>query len=273
LTDGELYYHGFDPTKQNLDPDRDHLPNRYERKYGTNPFSKDTDGDGISDADEVFSYPHILNPLKPDAEKLLSKIPNVEAKLWPWFGLKVKKIDPDELVIYSGYISPDDPLVQYYAKHTKIKWKDGDGRLFVDGKKFFLKYDIEKARLVLQYKEGWQPFNAAYMLSHGREGICQDAGIMSCSVLKASGYPSIYVYGWWRGKGHAWTETYINGKVYVVNFNDVILREKAYSEKGFSPMEMWDDDVYRQQIRGQGYGIAWYDARHEYDSEWYKVYV
>ena len=50
--------HCFDPFDENdpngdADPDGDHLPNAREAKFGTNPFVADTDGDGLSDAEEV----------------------------------------------------------------------------------------------------------------------------------------------------------------------------------------------------------------------------
>ena len=49
---------GFDPLDDespnvDADPDGDHLPNVREASLATNPFSADTDGDGLSDADEV----------------------------------------------------------------------------------------------------------------------------------------------------------------------------------------------------------------------------
>lgn len=50
------------------DPDADGLTNLEEFQYGTNPFSADTDGDGISDYDEVKLYgsnPTVSNNLAP----------------------------------------------------------------------------------------------------------------------------------------------------------------------------------------------------------------
>jgi hypothetical protein len=191
----------------------------------------------------------------------------VEAKLWPFFTEeRINLNNPnaqDMFVIYGGYIAPNDPLVKYYAAHTKIKWTDhGHGQLFIDGERFFLKYDYEKM------ESGGQPFNPAYMLSHGRQGICIDAAIMSCSVLKAKGYPSIVVAGTVKPDlGHSWTETYINGRVYVVDFNRVIPREEAYYSGKYwyvLAKSMSDDDAYQ---------TSYPNITHEYNSEWYKVYV
>lgn len=41
--------------EQSTDPDRDGLDNVLERFYGTNPQNPDTDGDGVSDGEEVLS--------------------------------------------------------------------------------------------------------------------------------------------------------------------------------------------------------------------------
>jgi outer membrane protein OmpA-like peptidoglycan-associated protein len=49
-----------------LDPDHDGLSNKEEKKLGTNPKLADTDGDGLSDGDEVLTYK--TDPLKPDTD-------------------------------------------------------------------------------------------------------------------------------------------------------------------------------------------------------------
>lgn len=48
------------------DPDGDGLTNEEEQKYGTNPYKYDTDGDGISDKDEIMLYKS--NPLLIDSD-------------------------------------------------------------------------------------------------------------------------------------------------------------------------------------------------------------
>ena len=48
------------------DADRDGLTDREEAALGTDPFSRDTDGDGFSDADEVLVYGS--SPLKADSD-------------------------------------------------------------------------------------------------------------------------------------------------------------------------------------------------------------
>src|SRR5215469_2108220 len=61
--------HGFsitDPGVAGQDPDHDGLTNLEEFQRGTDPNNPDTDGDGISDGDEVHKY-H-TNPLNPDSD-------------------------------------------------------------------------------------------------------------------------------------------------------------------------------------------------------------
>ncbi|MDR1640253.1 MAG: hypothetical protein LBT59_11200, partial [Clostridiales bacterium] len=54
------------PNALSLDSDNDGLPDKVEISIGTDPFNKDTDGDGLSDGDEVNVYG--TNPLKEDTD-------------------------------------------------------------------------------------------------------------------------------------------------------------------------------------------------------------
>jgi len=49
-----------------LDSDHDGLPDYFERQIGTDPYNPDTDGDGLSDYDEIFKYK--TDPLKKDSD-------------------------------------------------------------------------------------------------------------------------------------------------------------------------------------------------------------
>ncbi len=77
LTDyQEVYLTGTDPTKYDsvieglcdadVDSDEDGLANIYEIENGTDPLSKDTDNDGLTDYEEIFIYN--TNPVIPDTD-------------------------------------------------------------------------------------------------------------------------------------------------------------------------------------------------------------
>ncbi len=51
---------------EDADPDHDGLTTRQERKIGTDPHNPDTDGDGLTDGEEVLKYK--TNPLNPDTD-------------------------------------------------------------------------------------------------------------------------------------------------------------------------------------------------------------
>jgi len=59
-----IYGNNSADCRDSLDDDNDGLNNREERLYGTDPAIADTDGDGLSDGDEI--YTHDTSPLKAD---------------------------------------------------------------------------------------------------------------------------------------------------------------------------------------------------------------
>ncbi len=52
--------------RDDLDPDGDGLTTRFEKGIGTDPLNPDTDGDGLTDGDEVLKYQ--TDPLNPDTD-------------------------------------------------------------------------------------------------------------------------------------------------------------------------------------------------------------
>ncbi len=54
---------GMEPRFEMLDTDNDGLPDKLEEALGTNPLKHDTDGDGVSDGDEILK--NNTNPLGP----------------------------------------------------------------------------------------------------------------------------------------------------------------------------------------------------------------
>ncbi len=103
LPDGWQVMHGLnplDPGEATNDPDHDGLNNLQEYLHGTDPHNPDTDGDGISDGDEVNLYHtdptradtvgdgisdgwkvfHGLNPLAPQSMSLITN--NAATTVW-----------------------------------------------------------------------------------------------------------------------------------------------------------------------------------------------
>ncbi|NQW29133.1 MAG: OmpA family protein [Ignavibacteria bacterium] len=62
MLQGGLTYH----FTGDRDPDGDGVPTRREREFGTNPFKADTDGDGLTDGDEIML--HKTDPLRRDTD-------------------------------------------------------------------------------------------------------------------------------------------------------------------------------------------------------------
>ena len=66
ITNLKKYFAKPDTKQIDADDDHDGLPNYMEEIYGTDPEKADTDGDGISDYDEIFKY-H-TSPVNPDTD-------------------------------------------------------------------------------------------------------------------------------------------------------------------------------------------------------------
>ncbi len=204
-------------TTLQADYDGDWLSDRFEfQEYGTAPLKIDTDEDGIDDFNEIFTYPHLLDPLDPtDAKEFLAMIPDMEAKSWKWYetGATGSAVPFTKIVS----VAKRDPLVQWYAKHTIIEWQDAAhniGRLKVNGAPLRLGSPVgeEKVRHLI---------HPSYYLTHGRRGQCLETATSHYTILELMGYDCLYISGRVSDLGHAWLEANIEGKVYVVESNHV----------------------------------------------------
>ncbi|HYW34003.1 MAG TPA: OmpA family protein, partial [Balneolaceae bacterium] len=106
-------------TKSTLDSDHDGLTNAQEKKIGTNPHKADTDGDGLTDGQEVNKY-H-TNPTNPDTDgDGLTDGQEVNS-----YHTNPKKADTD------GDGLSDGAEINKY--HTNPLKKDSDGDGLTDG--------------------------------------------------------------------------------------------------------------------------------------------
>jgi outer membrane protein OmpA-like peptidoglycan-associated protein len=99
----------------NPDPDNDGLSNDVEKQLGTDPNKADTDGDGLSDGDEVNVYK--TNPLKADSDG---------DGLNDGDEIKVYKTDPNKADTDGDGLKDGDEVLKYHTDPLKVD-TDGDG--------------------------------------------------------------------------------------------------------------------------------------------------
>src|SRR5208283_3871441 len=97
------------------DPDHDGLTNAEEKELGTDPHNPDTDGDGISDGDEVLKY-H-TNPLKKDTDG---------DGLSDYDEIFKYHTDPNKVDTDGDGLSDYDEILKYHTDPLKVD-TDGDG--------------------------------------------------------------------------------------------------------------------------------------------------
>jgi len=225
----EMYIYHTNP--HSLDTDGDWIADGVETKDNvkinlevykcthTDPLKIDTDGGGLDDFNEVYTYG--MNPNDPaDDRAFVEKIPNVKVNdVKPWEGGTGGPWPPAEKYIE---VSIRDPLVQWYANRTEIKWvKEKDkivGKIMIP----FVSQDNE-------YSVGFFP---AYTLTHGNKGLCAPQAFLNAAILNLKGYKPVVVYGtiYEEGKylGHAWVEVQIDRKDYVVSWDTLYSKDEYY---------------------------------------------
>jgi len=151
----------------------------------------------------------------------------------------------------SLYITPENEVVQWYSKHTILKK--------INESIYIIQYE-DGTPLQLNYVRDQDQFGAedywvkpSYYLAHAYQGKrlsgdCEDAAIAMTSILIAKGYDSIAILGYVKKNDgtagrHAWAETKIEGKIYVVDFS--YLYEKSYFQmkQQWTPRYMWNDVI------------------------------
>ena len=223
------------------DPDRDYVTTRLEMtQHHTNPTKVDSDGGGIDDFNEPYTYQS--DPNNPaDDKTIIEKVPNVQVRHW----------EPDDGGLSFTYekfldISARDPLIQHLARNSEIRWKTNpntdkkQGTLFVDGQRAHGGTGEMHERSIDQ---------PSYYFTHGRTGTCGPSNVASFVILKLmdsvdkakliEGFvPRLNV-------SHPLSEALIKGEVYVVDYDFVTPREGFYEIYGFTPPPDYDPDWYK----------------------------
>lgn len=231
------------------DPDHDYVSNSIEMAHHTDPTNAYTSGTNLDDYNALFTYGIDPNNHKA-VEDFLHEIPHVVARHW----------NPNDGGV-GGYttekyatISERDPLVQWYAKHSDIKWEPGTGA-FTGEKIGMLNINGGDASNGLKGPNDLtstvdQP---SYFLTHGRKGGCVESSLTNLVILRlmdGGNYKAIQV----GNNDHAWCEALIDGNVYVVDYNIVTPRDVAYKFSNYNPITINDNSE-------NGYS--------SYDPDWY----
>lgn len=214
-------------------------------------FLTDFDNDGIK---TIYELKYRTNPIVRDVNAKLWRHKN---KKWPFDGKRlVSAANP------SKYITPDDPIVRWYAKRTKLKPSTGEHHIHFhssigkDGQEFVLTFS--NSSLHSKFVKDMEQFgeyeywaNPGYYLTHGRKGDCEDWSIAAASILEAKGNKSVCVYcnkiGSKRriGKyriGYMIVETVIGDKVYAGLFDEFMPRDRFYDSHQLKAFLMFGKD-------------------------------
>lgn len=253
-------------------------------KYHTDPHRIDSDGGGIDDFNEIYTYQTDPNDPSDDKE-IIEKIPNVEARGWTHNdgGIITSGSDAWSLLFTKPVIiSMRDPLIKWYAQHTEIEWYfmempkwyqermkiaglssrslinevDLKGRRF--GKILTAGEPIYKGLWTVKDWEGWErgsppPSNPSYYFTHDRRGACIQSSTVNYVILSLKGYKCLLIEGKIpihpdKMDTHHWVEVYIDGEVYIVNYNYIIPKDNFYKKKGWIiTMKAYDPEWYEKE--------------------------
>ena len=225
---------------QASDPDEDYVDNLFEFENGTEPLNVYT-YEGLDDFNLLYTYPHHFTNLtnktltQNQINDFLDKIPDVEPRYWTSKDGSVSNMYKDGIYIE---VSLRDPLLKYYSKKVHIDWRDDEefgklGELKLDDEELFLIYDsIETNPMV----------PPIYFLKNERKGNCLESAIINIAVLVSKGYnctlcnADTTLDNGEKWISHAFSETMIGGKIYIVNYNVLTPRE---DKNGKNTYEKW----------------------------------
>jgi len=226
------------------DEDGDYIPNQKEIELGTNPHRIDSDGGGVDDFNEVYTWS--LNPNNPkDDEEFIKNLPNVgEARHW-----ELEDGGEGDVAGYSTKkyveISMRDPYIQWLAERAEIRWETRAGtkygKFYVNGEEVCKEYGREPRSID-------QP---SYYFSHERKGNCVISSLANLTVLKSMNLKAVMIDGKIPYNNeltpHGWVEAYIDGEIYVVNFNSIYPREDFYEKNGWKTPDDYNPQWYKYE--------------------------
>lgn len=224
--------HNADENSKTKDSDGDGLSD-YDEVHvtHTDPHTADTDGGGVNDFHEVFTYSNMDSNNPKDDHELIAKLPHVEAKLWNPHKIGIKS-EEDYVKL-----SLTDPVLNDLAKHIQIKWADNTkkiGSLLVDGSPIATGHP-SNTEFVSQ---------PSYFFTHDRNGDCVESTLAELAILRLNGFRSIIVPMSKPDVRHMAPEALIDGNVYVVNFGSIFSRDVYYKNTGFVPDPGYDSEWY-----------------------------
>ena len=174
----------------------------------------------------IFWYISLLNSQTPEVDST--------PRLWVYQPIIKNNfqysIDPEK------YVEPNNQIVQEKSQELIIQ---NNKILFDDGSPILVEYLNDKEF------SGQEDFwvNPDYFLTHGRQGDCEDLALAEASMLIAKGNPSVVILGITSPQSqlaHAWVETKIKGKTYVVDNDKLVLRDNFYQQKNWQPLYMFN---------------------------------
>ncbi len=216
LWDWEEKIHGTDSL--NKDTDGDSVRDGLEvKKYGTDPLKIDTDGGGVDDLNEIFTYG--MDPNNPNDDlEFMEKIPQVKARAWSeeWLALWYDEVT-GHLTLDKMREEENVQLNRFYEKHIIISMRDPLIRWYAERTEIRWETDSEEREVGKIYTDG-EPI---YLPP--QEGFAPSLGV------------------------HGWNEVYIDGKVYIVNYNDVIPRDDFYARARWEIISIdYDPNWYKR---------------------------
>lgn len=255
-----VYEHQENVDYSKRDTDLDGLSDAQEMDLGTNRFNIDTDGDYVRDDIElekgtdplkIFTFGEIDDFNRIYTYDLIPYDSNVDEEFMndlPNVEARLWDHDDGKVGVYltETYlkISIRDPLIKYLANTGEIRWDNGndEGTLFVNGEEIFGYYENPKH----------PPRQASYFFTHGRTGKCGEANRATMAILELMGYKTLSVvvkihHDDGTTDGHVVPETVIDGKPYIVKFSHIIPRDNFYEENHWEIVNSdYDPDWYKK---------------------------